>query len=230
MRPAALAFLLLSTSCSASEPAVPYEVSPTVAEFLRENGTDFSAYKASFASADEVPGGFHTMTDVYKTTGAVDDVFGAFIGLSPKQAWAGSAAFDLLYDRKEDAVYDRGARRFPPIREGQVVLLTLKIFAGCRIPVAFEFVKVDQDAHELQFSYLEGNKSRGVQIVRFSQSGKDVVATHTSRFLSDSPWRDKNLYPHFHRKLLDDFYRQVFAQVGGRGPLQGQDGPSPSAD
>lgn len=210
MRFAALALL----SCTAAAASIPYDVSPTAAKFLEEHGTDFSSYKAGFASAAEVPAGFHTMRDVFTTTGDVDDVFRRFIAIPPKQAWAGSASFDLLYDRKEASVHDRGARTFPPIRAGQVFLLTLKIFPGYHIPVAFEFVKVDAKSREVQFSYLKNNKSQGVQTIAFTQSGADVVITHTSRYMSDSPWRDENLYPHFHRKLVEDFYRQVLPRVG----------------
>lgn len=214
-----LVLLLMLLRGGAAAAPLPYDVSPTAAKFLEENGTDFASYRPSFRSAEEVPPEFHTMTDVFKTSGAVDDVFQRFIKLTPETTWAGEAAFDLLYNPAQDAVYDRGAKVFPTLGAGQVFLLTLRIFPGCNIPVAFQFVKVDERAHEVQFSYLENNKSRGVQIIRFAQSGKEVVITHISRYQSGSAWRDENLYPHFHHKLLKGFYRRVLPQVGKAGSL-----------
>lgn len=193
-----------------SATAVAWDVSPTAREFLKENGSDFKRFHASFGSMDEVPADFSEMTDQWRVKGELDEVFGRFLASSPL-AWNGTAAFELLYDPRSEAVYDRGAKVLPAPAEGQIVLLTIKLVAGVKLPVAFQFVRIDEKQHEVSFSYLSVNTSAGVQRARFAQKGDEVVVTHVSRFKSESHFRDARLYPFFHRRLLDDYYGRVLA-------------------
>ncbi len=192
----------------------PYDVSPTTKKFLRGKGSVLSRYRASFASLEETPADFKEMTDVFTTKGDADALFARFVALSPKEAWTGSTAFDLLYEPASGTVYDRSSAAVPPVREGGVVLLTLKVLGALKLTTSFQIVKIDAKAREVSFSYLTINKARGVQRVRFEQKGDEVVVTHISRFRSDSKFRDAYLYAPIHRRLLRDFYTRVFALIG----------------
>jgi hypothetical protein len=97
------------------------------------------------------------------------------------------------------------------IETGQVYFLNLKILKGiCNIPVAFEIITVDTTEKIIEFSYIEGNKSSGVQQIKFCDFGNDSTQIiHTSYFKSDSDFRDKRLYPFFHKKIVNDFHRNM---------------------
>ena len=78
------------------------------------------------------------------------------------------------------------------------------------IPVAFEIITVDSAEKVIEFSYIEGNKSRGVQHVKFLDiGGGRTEIVHTSYFKSDSRIRDKWIYPFFHEKIVNDFHRNM---------------------
>jgi hypothetical protein len=94
---------------------------------------------------------------------------------------------------------------------GQIYFLKLKLMLGIfNIPVAFEIITVDEDNKIIEFSYIEGNKSIGVQQVKFIDHGDDQTEIiHTSYYKSDSHFRDKWMYPHFHKIIINDFHRNM---------------------
>ncbi|MBL7714634.1 MAG: hypothetical protein JNL01_04145 [Bdellovibrionales bacterium] len=198
------------------------EVEKTTERFLEENGMDFSTYVPSMRSLEECPESYSRMLDTYLTSGRPDEVFQKFIQLSPLKAWNGFAQFDLLYDRKTARAYDRNTVQFPEMSTGQIYILKLKIAPGLNIPVAFEFVQVDPKKLQLSFSYLTTNKSRGIQQITFLEDGleagkvKGVRVNHISCYSSGSDFRDQRLYPRFHRKMLDNFYENAFANIQGK--------------
>jgi hypothetical protein len=94
---------------------------------------------------------------------------------------------------------------------GQVFFLNLKILLGFfNLPVAFEIITLDDESKTIEFSYIEGNKSLGVQQVRFLDiGGGRTEIMHTSYYKSDSHFRDKWIYPYFHRRIVNDFHRNM---------------------
>jgi hypothetical protein len=97
------------------------------------------------------------------------------------------------------------------IDSGQVYFLNLKIAHGlCNIPVAFEIINIDTEKKIIEFSYIEGNKSMGVQRIKFKElDDNQIRIKHVSYFKSDSNSRDKILYPFFHKKIVNDFHRNM---------------------
>ena len=78
------------------------------------------------------------------------------------------------------------------------------------VPVAFEFITVDSVQKVIEFSYIEGNKSSGVQQIKFlDMGGNRTKILHISYFKSNSPFRDRWLYPFFHIKIVNNFHRNM---------------------
>lgn len=143
--------------------------------------------------------------------GNLQDVWQGYISADPSESWSGRRiSFDLLIQKSPTNIY---YNEEPTVRidTGQIYFLNLKLMHGiCNIPVAFEIINVDTDKKIIEFSYIEGNKSLGVQQIKFKDvDGDHIKIKHTSYFKSDSQSRDKYLYPFFHKKLVKDFHRNM---------------------
>jgi hypothetical protein len=143
--------------------------------------------------------------------GNFQDIWQGYISANPSKSWNGrKISFGLLLQKFPGLIfYDHD-----PIMgadTGQVYFLNLKLMLGiCNIAVAFEIIALDTKKMILEFSYIEGNKSTGVQEVEFMDlGGERTEIIHTSYFKSDSHFRDKWLYPFFHKIIVNDFHRNM---------------------
>lgn len=95
---------------------------------------------------------------------------------------------------------------------GQILYLNLKLLKGVyNLATAFEITEIDPEKKTIVFNYLEGGKSTGIQILRFRATDEGYTEIeHKTFFRSNSEFRDKRLYPFFHRLLIDEFHRNVF--------------------
>lgn len=190
------------------------EVEKATVKFLAKNGMDFSKYKPSVARWEDCPADYLRVEDRFEHLGRLDDLFEKFLKLSPLEAWKGMAQFDLLHDRKTGKTLDRNAEAFPPIGVGQIYFLNLNLGAGVKIAVAFEFTRVDRQKKTITFSYLDTNRSSGIQEITFTQiAPAKVQALHASCYTARSKFRDRVLYPPFHTKMLKNFYKNAFAGI-----------------
>lgn len=94
---------------------------------------------------------------------------------------------------------------------GQVLFLNLKLMKGIyNLATAFEITEIDPVKKIIVFNYIEGGKSRGTQILHFIATNDGCTEIeHKTFFKSDSRFRDKRLYPFFHKKLIDEFHGNV---------------------
>ena len=79
-----------------------------------------------------------------------------------------------------------------------------------KVPVAFEIITVDEKEKVIEFSYMDDNKSKGVQRIKYTtaDNGK-IKIVHTSYFKSNSRFRDKFMYPFFHKRIINSFHRNM---------------------
>jgi len=143
--------------------------------------------------------------------GKFQDIWDGYISASPSKSWNGrKVSFGLFLQKFPGHIfYDHDS--MVGIDTGQVYFLNLKILQGMyNLPVAFEIIKVDAVEKVFEFSYIEGNKSGGVQQIKFMDMGDECTKImHTSYFKSNSHFRDKWLYPFFHKKIVNDFHRNM---------------------
>jgi len=143
--------------------------------------------------------------------GNLQDVWHGYVTANPSKSWNGrKVSFGLLVQKFPGTIYYNNDS-IMGVDTGQVYFLNLKLLLGIyKVPVAFEMITVDAQEKVIEFSYIEGNKSSGVQQVKFSDFGDGrTKIVHSSYFKSDSKFRDKNLYPFFHEKIVDDFHRNM---------------------
>jgi hypothetical protein len=143
--------------------------------------------------------------------GNFKDIWKGYISENPSNSWNGrKVSFGVLLQKFPNNIF----YNHDPILgvyTGQVYFLNLKLLKGiCNIPVAFEIITVDTTELVIEFSYIEGNKSNGFQQIKFVDNGNgSTEIMHTSYFKSDSDFRDKWIYPYFHKKIVNDFHRNM---------------------
>jgi len=125
------------------------------------------------------------------------------------KAWKGkSVRFGLLISKYPGSVTYADSPDFPEIDTGQVYFLNLAVLRGLfNVAVAFEIIRIDEKAREMEFSYIDGNKTRGKQSIRFfdNRDGRTRIV-HDTYYKSESSFRDNILYPHFHKKFIGEFH------------------------
>lgn len=128
---------------------------------------------------------------------------------NPSQSWDGKlVSFGLLISKKTNNIYYSGDE-IPGIDTGQIIFLNLELLGGFfNLAVAFEIIKEDPENGIVEFSYLEGNKTLGIQRLKFTPTEEGYTKiVHSSYFKSPSKLRDKILYPYFHKRLINEFHR-----------------------
>lgn len=138
----------------------------------------------------------------------------------PEKTWnAHSFRLGLLISKTlNKAIYVNNSF-LPLIDTGQVFFLNLRLLKGLvNAPVAFEVINIDSDKQILEVSYIENNKSKGKQIIQFFDNGDGSTRiVHRSYFKSSSRLYDALLYPHFHKKFVKEFHRNMGQLVGNFG-------------
>jgi hypothetical protein len=143
--------------------------------------------------------------------GKLQDIWDGYLSANPSDSWNGkSISFGVLLQKFPCNIF-YNHDQINGVDTGQIYFLNLKLMFGlCNLPVAFEIITVDTLEKVIEFSYIEGNKSSGVQHIQFLDLGNNrTKILHISYFKSNSPFRDKWLYPIFHEKLINEFHRNM---------------------
>ncbi|HKK81853.1 MAG TPA: hypothetical protein VJ909_06380 [Prolixibacteraceae bacterium] len=169
-----------------------YDIKPSV-----EAGTDLSFYKSVRKS--------YLIEDSYL------NVWDTYVKTSPAESWEGRRfSFGMLVSPALDhIVYRRG--KSCAINKGLVVYLELRFLEGIyRSAMAFEIINVNKKQGIIEFSYLEGNFTHGLQRLQFRPTSEGFTEIiHTSFYKSQSKFHDKILYPFFHNRVINEFHRRL---------------------
>jgi hypothetical protein len=147
----------------------------------------------------------------------IDTVWNRYVRANPSIAWESSTvSFGCLVDKTQNEILYRDGGSYDCIDTGQVVYLNLKLLKGIyNLAVAFEVIKVDDEERTIEFSYIEGGKAVGRQQLKFQHTATgETSIIHSSKFRSNSHFRDKHLYPFFHEKLINQFHENMAQIVG----------------
>lgn len=160
---------------------------------------------------DQIPLDFKRQDITYTVKEDINTVWNYYLTISPAESWDGKrVSFGVLFSKNpEQIIYSGG--RFSAIDTGQVIYLNLKILKGIyNLALAFEIISIDVKNKIIEFSYIEGNKSRGKQRLQFfkTDNGRTKII-HSSFFKSDSKIRDRILYPFFHKRATNEFHKNM---------------------
>jgi hypothetical protein len=172
---------------------------------------DFSLIHPSWKKNSDVKQ-FHFNEKVFYIDDKIDNVWQCYSHADlTKTLSRPSMRFGLLIEKASNSVFYTDSLAIPAIDTGQVYFFDLRILRGVlNIPVAFEVITIDPENEKLELSYIENNKSRGKQTIQFFDGGKDNTRiVHTSYFKSNSGIRDNLFYPHFHKKFIKNYHRNM---------------------
>lgn len=137
-----------------------------------------------------------------------DEVWYNYIHSNQTEVWdISKISFGMIYCRDTDSLtyIDENLTN---LSKNYIYYINLKILGGLyHLPVAFEITDIDADNKIIEFSYLNGGKAQGKQMIHFSETEDGFTSIkHQTYVKSHSPIRDKYLYPYFHNKLISEFH------------------------
>jgi len=174
---------------------------------MQDFGLIHASWKKGLHESDFL---FHEKTFFLKDK--ISHVWDCYKQANPTKSWNGPfVRFGLLISKKSNSAIYSNNSTFPAIDTGQVYFLDLRIMRGLfNLPMAFEITNIDPLKRIIEFSYIDGNKSKGKQTIEFSDDMDGRIRIiHKSYFRSDSPFRDNMLYPYFHRKFIRQFHHNM---------------------
>lgn len=172
---------------------------------------DFSSIHSSWEADNEVSE-FNTIRKTFYLKYTLSEVWDFYLNSDPMVMWNGhSISLGLVISKTHNSVAYTNNPAFPRIDTGQVYFLDLRLVKGLlNVPVAFEIINIDRKNKIVEFSYIDKNISSGKQTIRFFDNGDGRTRiVHMSYFKSGSPLRDIAFYPYFHKKLINDFHKNV---------------------
>ena len=142
---------------------------------------------------------------------SLQDVWQSYLSIDPSKLWDNRSMSKGLMLQKSPAKIFYYEDSSAYINTGQVYFLNLRLLSGIyNVAVAFEIITIDNLEMVIEFSYVEGNQSLGVQQIKFIPTDDNSTKIiHTSYFKSNSNFRDKWLYPIFHKKVTKDFHENI---------------------
>jgi hypothetical protein len=175
---------------------------------------NFHSIHASWKPGIDVSS-FREHEKVFYVNDNIADVWNCYSAASPLKSWNGHfVRFAMLISKQSNSVMYSNNLNFSEIDTGQVYFLDLRLLDGLfNVPVAFEIIKVDSINKVFEFSYIDGNKSQGKQVVQFFDNGDGTTRiVHHSYFKSGSNLRD-DIYPYFHTKIISEFHKNMLQMI-----------------
>ena len=172
---------------------------------------NFSLIKPSWKS-DVPESEFHLLSQKFTIKNKLSDVWYHYSHVNLKKSFTRhSVRFGLLLKKYSNTVVYAKDMLYPEIDTGQVYFLNLRLLLGLlNVPVAFEIINIDPEQMIVEFSYIDSNKEKGKQTLKFSDSGDgSTTVLHLSYFKSNSAIRDGMFYPLLHRKFINEFHRNM---------------------
>ncbi|MES2777660.1 MAG: hypothetical protein V4722_26010 [Bacteroidota bacterium] len=211
MQPAAPAITQPNTSKQVNPARIRQK---KIREFIEEHRLyqlkDFAQLQ-SFSRADPAIATFHHHTKTFLVKKDIETVWQAYKTLHPKDAWGnGMLSFGLQYSKRKNALsYVDDA--YDGAEVGQIVLINLALLGGLvNIAVGHEITAVNEAEKYLETCYLTHGKSAGSQQIRLQSTPEGFTEiTHHTIYKSDSPFRDKMLYPFLHTLAITTFHRNI---------------------
>ena len=137
----------------------------------------------------------------------VEQAWEFYTSYHPGEIWNRKRVkFLLSVDQQSREIMPIDQADFPKIHEGQVLLLRLHLIPLKSIEVAMQVSHCDKDSGLIEFVYLDNNISRGFQQIRLVASGNQTIVIHSSVYSSGSPFRDRYMYPYFHRQFVSELH------------------------
>jgi hypothetical protein len=225
-----LFFIGLSTICclSISMSTINLERIPyrKVRKYIAERGidrmNDFSLIHAS-CKKETIEPDLNVSQKVFYLKYSPAEVWNCYRNIDPLKTWnRKSLGFGLMISKSSNYVTYIDNTTPIKVDTGQVYFLNLRLLIGLlNIPVAFEIINIDENRKVAEYSYIDNSKARGKHVLEFLDDGNGgTKIVHRSYFKSESSFRDKFLYPIFHKKFIKEFHRNMRQTIQNESVIQ----------
>jgi hypothetical protein len=165
-----------------------------------------TCYKTSDSS------NFNLQIDEYYINKSINTVWNQYKNIDLKQSYSGNLVkFGFLYCKTENKIIYSGDKSYRGMREGQVVFIRLDLLKGIKkLVVAYEITEIDETHKTIQFCYIKNGISEGSQKIFLSETPNgNTKIIHKTFFKSNSKFRDKRIYPGFHKRVITELHQNL---------------------
>jgi hypothetical protein len=190
-------------------------------QFNENNIQDFKEIRSTYKKGQDLKG-YHMLESVYYLKELPEKVWKTYENTSPATSWNGSMiSFGLLLSKSRNTVMYNNDKYYSGIDTGQVFYVNLRIMKGLyNLAVGLEIINIDSTRKSITYSYLKGGKSQGEQTIYFRVTKKGYTEIiHETAFKSGSFFRDRYLYPYFHKIAINEFHRNMKRCMNERNKL-----------
>jgi len=187
------------------------KVRALVADLQKDKNNGFCGLESTCRPGQKL-NGYRELESNYHIHCDLMQVWESYTSISPAKSWNGKkVSFGLLISKYKNTILYRNEDQYEGADTGQILYINLKIIKGLyNLAVGFEIIDVDSMNRSISFSYMKGGKSSGQQTICFKPSGNGYTEIfHHTSFKSKSHLRDRFLYPHFHKILINEFHRNM---------------------
>jgi hypothetical protein len=180
-------------------------------QFNENNIQYFKEIRSTYKKGQDLKG-YHKLESVYYLKELPEKVWKTYENTSPAESWNGSMiSFGLLLSKSQNTVMYNNDKYYSGIDTGQVFYVNLRIMKGLyNLAVGLEIINIDSLRKSITYSYLKGGKSQGEQTIFFRATKKGYTEIiHETAFKSGSFFRDRYLYPYFHKIAINEFHRNM---------------------
>lgn len=149
--------------------------------------------------------------NVYQVKRGIEEVWNNYLHTNPKKLWNGKkVSFGFLFSKKDKRIM-YSDDKVSELDTGMVVYLNLRLMSGLiNVATAFEIITIDKLNKTIEFSYLSGNVSSGIQRLQFLETPKGrTEIIHTSYYKSNNIAKNYLFYPYFHTRATNEFHRNI---------------------
>jgi len=154
---------------------------------------------------------YHKISTSYIIPGKSEDVWNEYLSIQPSEAYRGRIVdFGFLYSKDDDRILYK-EDFFDRMKVGQLFFFNVKLLGGIRnLGIADEVTAIDNNLKIIRFCYIENGKTEGTQEIQLKNRDDGYTSvTHYTWYKSNSRFRDRILYPFFHKRSVDEFHRAV---------------------
>ncbi len=148
----------------------------------------------------------------------IANVWKAYRSFRPAEVWNGKLiTYGVSYSSDTKKISYCNSQN-SGIDTGEIILLNLRLLKGTiNLAVGIEITSIDSLKQYLEFCYINGDISRGIQRIQLVSTPEGYTQIiHTTLFKSKSAFRDRYIYPFFHRKTVNEFHKNMRELVYSR--------------
>ncbi|MBN2350208.1 MAG: hypothetical protein JXJ22_15320 [Bacteroidales bacterium] len=178
----------------------------------QENNVQYFNDIQASCNSDQDLSGYRQLEYTYIIKDNPEKIWENYKYISPAKSWNGKRiSFGLLLSKWTDFIMYRNDNSFAGIDTNQVFYVNLKMARGLyNLAVGIKIVDINDTSKTIKYSYLKNGISRGMMTIHIIPTDNNYTKIiHSTAFISDSPFRDKVLYPYFHKRITNEFHRNV---------------------